>query len=150
MIRLERLQVYDIGQVVDLAYEFNTVYNVDLKFNKTKARSGFEAVVVYPNTYFCTVMKDEDTVVGFLLGFCSEGIYYDNRLASEIGWYIKEEYRGKATGVLMLKDFEQWAKEEAKADFVSMSYTAEMSNLKTLYERLGYVEAEHTYKKVLT
>ena len=42
MIRLERLQVYDIEQVVNLSDEFNDLYGVSSKFNKAKARSLFK------------------------------------------------------------------------------------------------------------
>ena len=50
---------------------------------------------------------------------------------------------------MMLKEFEYWAKEEAKAQYVTMSYTEEMSDLSKLYTRLDYSPAEYTYKKSL-
>jgi len=149
MIRLERLQVYDIEQVVNLSDEFNDLYGVSSKFNKAKARSLFEAAVVYTSRYFCIVMKDDQKVVGFLLGFSSEHSYTDDVLAGEIGWYVQEDYRKTASSVMMLKEFEYWAKEEAKAQYVTMSYTEEMSDLSKLYTRLDYSPAEYTYKKSL-
>jgi len=148
MTYLERLQIFDIEQTLNLSEEFNKLYGVSNKFNRAKLRSILEASFLYQNSYYCLVMKYEAKVVGLLVGVCFEGPYFDDRVASELGWYIQEEYRGRLS-ITMLRDFESWAKNEAKADYVAMTYTEEMSNLDKLYLKLGYMPAEHTYKKSL-
>jgi hypothetical protein len=148
MTKLERLQVFDIEATLDLATEFNKLYGQLNKFNRAKLRSILEASLVYDKNYYCSVLKDENKVVGLFVGIATEGPYFDNVLASELGWYIQEKYRGRKS-IAMLKDFETWAKTVAKADFVSMSYTSKMSNLDTLYTKLGYEAIEYTYKKEL-
>jgi GNAT superfamily N-acetyltransferase len=149
MITLERLKVYDIEQTIDLAVKFNKVYGMVEQISKDKIRRMLESSLVYDKSYFAIVMKDDDKVVGALVGFSAEHPYYDVVMASELGWYVEEDYRGKLTGIQMLKEFELWAKEEAKADFVAMVYTDEMSDLSKLYTGLGFIPVEHTYAKTL-
>jgi len=146
--QLEKLQVFDIEATLDLATEFNTLYGTSKKFNRAKLRRILEASLVYDKNYYCSVLKEENKIVGLLVGVASEGVYFDDVLASELGWYVKPEYRGRKS-LAMLKDFEIWAKEKAKADFVVMSYTSKMSNLDLLYTKLGYEAIEFTYKKAL-
>jgi hypothetical protein len=148
MINLERLQVFDIEPTLNLANEFNTVYGQSKKFNRAKLRSILEASLVYDKNYYCSVLKDNEKVVGLLVGIASEGPYFDEIIASELGWYVQSDYRGRKS-IEMLSDFESWAKETAKADFVSMSYTSKMSNLDFLYTKRGYEVVEYTYKKDL-
>ncbi len=148
MTQLEKLQVFDIEATLDLAAEFNTLYGTSKKFNRAKLRRILEASLVYDKNYYCSVLKEENKLVGLLVGVASEGIYFDDVLASELGWYVKPDYRGRKS-LAMLKDFETWAKEKAKADFVVMTYTSKMSNLGLLYTKLGYEAIEFTYKKAL-
>ena len=148
MIYLERLQVFDIEQTLDLAEEFNKVYGVSDKFNRKKLRSILESSLLYTNTYYCSVLKTENKVVGLFVGVCFEGPYFDDRIASELGWYVQPQFRG-ITSIRMLKDFESWSKHEAKADAVTMAYTEKMSDLSKLYAVLEYEVVEHTYKKSL-
>jgi GNAT superfamily N-acetyltransferase len=148
MITLERLRVYDIEATIDLAEEFNTLYGVSKKFNRKKLGYLLELSLYYKQLYFCVVMKDEAKVVGLLVGVASEGVYFDDVVASELGWYVQPEYRGRQS-LKMLGEFEAWARDEAKASYIAMAYTEEMSNLATLYTKLGYQPAEHTYKKAL-
>jgi hypothetical protein len=145
---VERLQVFDINQTVDLAEEFNEIYNQSKKFNRQKMRSLLESSVVYPSLFFCLVKKDVDKVIGLFVGYASEGLYTDDRLAGELGWYVRPGYRGPSS-IKMLRSFETWAKEEAKADFVVMSYTTPMTDLHKLYTQEGYERIEFTYRKKL-
>jgi len=149
MIYLERLQVQDIEQTIDLAVKFNKIYGMVSQISRDKIRRMLKASLVYDKSYFALVMKDQEKIVGALVGFAAEHPYYDVVMASELGWYIEEEYRGKNTGILMLKEFESWAKTDAKADFVGMVYTDEMSDLSILYGKLGYKSVEHTYVKAI-
>jgi len=148
MVYLEKLQVHDIEQTIDLADRFNKQYGMIKELSKTKVRRTLESSLVYDKVYYAYVMKDEDKVVGALVGFAAEHPYYDVVVASELGWYVETEYRNKIS-VKMLQNFEIWAKEEAKANFVVMVYTEEMTDLSKLYNSLDYELVEHTYKKAL-
>ncbi len=148
MIYLERLQVQDIEQTIELADRFNKLYGMIKELSKTKVRRTLEASLVYDKSYYALVMKDNDKVVGALVGFSAEHPYYDVVVASELGWYVEPEYRGKLS-MAMLQDFESWAKNDAKANFVVMIYTEEMTDLSKLYAAMEYELVEHTYKKAL-
>jgi homoaconitase/3-isopropylmalate dehydratase large subunit len=148
MLKLERLQVFDIEETVSLAEEFNKVYGVSDKFNRKKMRAILEASLIYDKTYYTSVLKEETKVVGLFVGLCTEGLFFDERIASELGWYVQEKHRGLCS-IKMLKNFETWAKTEAKADYISMMYTSKMSDLSRLYKGLGYEQAEYTYSKKL-
>jgi RimJ/RimL family protein N-acetyltransferase len=148
LIYLERLQVHDIEQTINLADRFNKLYGMIKELSKTKVRRTLEASLVYDKSYYALVMKDDDKVVGALVGFSAEHPYYDVVVASELGWYVEPEYRGKLS-MNMLQDFESWAKKDAKANFVVMVYTEEMTDLSKLYAAMEYELVEHTYKKAL-
>jgi hypothetical protein len=149
MISLERLQVYDITQVIEVAKEFNKTYSGNKNFlDEGKARNLLELSTIMTRNYYCLVKKDEDKVVGFLFGVCYPGPFFSQLVAAELGWFVLQEYRDRSS-IVMIKEFEKWAKEEAKAEYVALTYTEEMSNLDKVYRRLGYQQTEVTYKKSL-
>lgn len=144
------LKTYDIHeeqQVVALAELLNKAFESPAVMNQAKIRNLLLWTITHPNNFYCCVLKDEEKVVGFLLAGASEGLYYDNIVASEIGWFVLPEYRHKSKAVKMLFAFEKWAKEHAKADYVSMAHTTVMSDLGRAYNRLGYTLKELTYVK---
>lgn len=146
MITLERLQVFDIEQTIDLAERFNKLYGIIDTLSRNKIRRTLEASLLYDKVYFALVMKEDTKVVGAFVGIAVEHPYYDSVFASELGWYVEEQYRG-IKSLDMLYAFEAWAKTEAKANFLSMAYTTKMSDLDKLYTNLGYERVELTYKK---
>jgi hypothetical protein len=146
MITLERLQVFDIEQTVVLASEFSDYYGVVGQPNLSKVRHLLENCVFNDNTFFCLVMKDENKVVGGLVGYIADHLLFDVSMAYELAWFVKEEYRGKHS-IAMLKEFENWAKKSQGVEFVVMAYTSKMSNLDKVYKKLGYEAIEFTYKK---
>lgn len=146
------LKTYDIHeeqQVVALAEVFNKHFESPTIVNQAKLRNLLLWTITHPNNFYCCVLKDEEKVAGALLAGASEGLYHDQVIASEIGWFVAPEYRYKSKAIRMLFAFEKWAKEHAKADYVTMAHTTTMSNLGKTYTRLGYSLKELTYAKKL-
>jgi len=82
---------------------------------------------------------ENNTIVGFISGFAHE-YFFSNRLrVSDLGFYVKPEYRGSRVSLKLLKELENWAKNLGIEDLHLGQTTAiNMDKTKQFYERLGY------------
>jgi hypothetical protein len=141
--------VHEEQQVLALAELLNKEYGSPVTINPAKTKSLLLWTITHPNNFFCCVLKDEEQVVGALVCSAAEGFYFDEIVAGEVAWFVLPAYRHKSKAIKMLFAFEKWAKENARADYVSMAHTTVMSNLEKTYTRLGYTLKELSYVKAL-
>lgn len=130
---------------------------------------------MHAESAFTHIPFDEDTLIGTLMGcianpddgavFMAEdekgnlkgfkfgvahGFYFSKeRVAHEMAMYVAPEHRGGFTCAALIKAFEKWAFEEAKASEVVIGVAANIDNGLTqkVYERLGYAYRGPILKK---
>jgi GNAT superfamily N-acetyltransferase len=86
--------------------------------------------------------------IGCIAGQVSTILFNNNRVASEVMWWVDPEHRKSKAGMKLLKAFESWAV-YAKCDVIHMVCLAEEHGdvLDKLYTRLGYKQTERHYMK---
>lgn len=92
-----------------------------------------------PNT-FCVLAKNNETVVGGMLGFITEHYFSKDKKAVESGLYVKPEHRHGMTGTRLIRKFESWAKENG-AKHIWIGYSTgigDIDRMKDYYKTLGY------------
>lgn len=93
--------------------------------------------------------KDQQVIIltegGMIAGVSVPSPFGPYLIATELGWYLKEEYRGKGTGQELLEAFEYWAKNVAGCQAIQMSSLDE--NIGKYYEKKGYKLVEKAYIK---
>lgn len=83
----------------------------------------------------------------FLAGKAIPFPYGPAIIATELGWYVREDNRGLGLGKDMLEAFEYWAKEIAGAQVVNMGSIDD--SVGEYYIKKGYVLSERAYIKEL-
>ena len=83
------------------------------------------------------LMMDDETVVGIILGVVTENVLYPE-IASEVFWFVKPEYRGKAA-IEFFELYDNWAK---LSPYSTVSYFSTGKDLSAVYERFGYKHVE--------
>jgi len=119
--------------------EANYPFKVDMKLTYDNA-----LLILENPDFFLHVVEDEEELVGFLVGALNKTLFSTEVIATELGWYLKPEYRDGRTALKLLKNYEEWAKEQG-ADFVTMVDIDTVQDLSALYQRRGYELTEKSY-----
>ena len=99
----------------------------------------------------CIVAFFKDRPIGMIAGVLTESIFSEDKVASEMVWWIDPNHRRKSRAAFeLLSAFEHWAKLK-KASFVQMQCLVGLSEetVGHIYQRLGYNSTEIAYIKEL-
>lgn len=88
--------------------------------------------------------------VGFIFGSIYQLYFSQTFAANSDIWYVRPEYRGGLIGVLLLRCFEKWAKENGARFLVNGSSSGiSLERTHKLIERLGYESVGSEYRRDL-
>ncbi len=92
------------------------------------------------------LLVEHESITGFLAALKYPDINSGELVATEMAWFVKESQRGR--GLLLLREFEGWAKEEG-CKLITMGYLKDLmpDKVERLYERMGYKAIETHYIK---
>lgn len=85
---------------------------------------------------------------GVLLAAAQQHPFADVKYAMETVWWVDPDVRGGRTAVHMLRDYEEWARDQGCA-FIQMAALATFPRAGKIYERCGYRPTETHYLKEL-
>lgn len=135
----------DIFDILVLAKEFSKEAPSTHTWNKEKTEAFLNSALLAPNMNIFVIDHDGE-IEGAIVGLVAE-MYMSHRVqATELAWFVSQEYRGKASSIKLLKKYEEWAKAMG-ANQVGMGDIAAIADLEKLYNRLGYKIAESVYLK---
>jgi hypothetical protein len=148
---LERAQARATIQIIDYSPEYaeqvangaeemhrNSVY-CDLKLDKAKVvRQLAASGTLVPDRYFRIAVRNGLLLGGFY-GHVRRTFFNDDLLAHDMGWWVLQHARGSAAAILLLADFERWAKEQgAKKVMVGQSTAINIVTTTKLFEHCGF------------
>lgn len=141
----------DAAVITDLMREFHSTspYKA-IVFEKNKSKE-FILGVIKGNirNHICLVALRSERVVGFIVGALGDTPFSSDKIASELGWFVRKEARGTKASYLLFKAYEDWAY-RAGAKIVQSAYLPELTpGLDKFYEREGYRPVEQSYIKVV-
>lgn len=100
------------------------------------------------NETICLLLLDDTGhPVGFLAGMIYSTLFHPEKIATEIAWYVKPEFRKSRKALELMNAFEYWA-EMNKCTRVCMSSLND-SKVEKLYNRKGYEKIEESFMKEL-
>ena len=136
MIRLATVEDYD--QVKELAIKFhNESPYTDMEFSEYKFKLLFDNNFVDATKSLIVLSGEESHIIGVLAAVKIDIPLYEKTMTTEIIWYVDPTKRKSKQSLHLLKTYEYWSKEIAKADYCQMISLVDL-DLTKLYERYGY------------
>lgn len=117
----------------------NSVYH-DMPMDEAKVIRQLSACLttVVPDRYFRIAVRG-DKVLGGFYGIVRRTFFCDEVNAHDMGWWVKESYKGSATAVLLLMDFERWSKSMgARKIMIGQSTERDVERTTKLYQHCGF------------
>lgn len=85
------------------------------------------------------VAKKDSKNVGFISAFKGEYFFSSKKRIDDLGFYVKPEFRGTRVAVRLIKELENWAKDQGVFDiYLGQTTAINMEKTKDFYSRLGY------------
>ena len=150
---IRRATIEDIPSIVQCMrrfYDGSSYDSTGLNFDMCSV--GEFCTRLISNDNACLIIAvDGDSVVGFITGVVAPwSLDNSQMLASELGWWMDIEYRGRSDSVRLLREYERWAK-DAGATRCMMAHLEDdrSGRMERFYQKTGYLKAESHYMKGL-
>jgi GNAT superfamily N-acetyltransferase len=139
MIRVRGCLPKDEKAVFALVRDFVTSFPVDqLSFSES-----FSQVLSSASMYLA-VAQSSDAIIGYVLGTVHPTFYASGHVACVEEIMVKEGFRRKGAGRLLMKNFESWAKSrDCRLVALATRRAADF------YKCLGYAESATYFRKVI-
>lgn len=128
-----------------LADAFLKESGYSLTMNPDKLLANFDHSLSVPDIEIFFLEVD-GSVVGMLVGAISQPLFSDDRMATELAWYITPEKRGGREAFHLINAYEEWA-ESQDCSYVTMVDIDTLNSLEKVYTKKGYTLTEKTYVK---
>lgn len=135
----------DLLDCLMLFKQFHKESKVPYNWDKTKTSNVFTASLSLENIAVL-VAENEEGILGFICGLIAEPIFSNQKVASELAWFVNKDYRNTSAGFRLLKSYEEWAIKN-KANFITMAYLENVTDLAKIYTKMGYSKTETNYVK---
>lgn len=147
-MRLIRATVEDVPRILDCAREFCGVIP-DCPIDDQHYTSCWRD---YVSSHIGVIflLEHEGQIAGGIGGIHHPDLLTGRKIAVELFWYVREEYRKTMWPVRLLKEFEVWAK-MCYCTHISMIHMecSMPKEVASLYQRMGYELFETIYRKKL-
>lgn len=111
-----------------------------------------EYATIFLNNPDCCLLvyNQDDKPVGYLYGYLAGFLFNKTqKMSAQELWYVRPEYRGRMGGVLLIKEYEKWAREKGAAEIHSGVVTEHVSErVSKLFGHLGFRQTGQYFKKV--
>jgi len=146
---LKLAQADDYNHVIRMARNFHRVspYSV-LGFSEDKVGEMFRHYLRGDKTEIIFILACNPHPVGMIVGYANKTPFSDTKVASELAWWVDEEYRRSKGSILLFKAYEDWAL-RVGCSLSQMAMLDEVTDLSAFYEKQGYIPAEKSYIKYL-
>lgn len=148
MIQVRRGTTEDIDALVEMGGRFFTysAFSGFIKFEKEAARASLNVLV---DTGIILVAVHDDQIVGGIAGVIAP-IWFNQgaRTATELAWWVDDEFRCTSAGIKLYRAFEQWAKaQDVDAIVMSDLIVSNSAPAEKLFQKLGFTTVERSHVK---
>lgn len=126
--------------VIEIAHEMhaNSIYH-DMPLDEEKVvRQLAASGEIVPDRFFRLAVNGDEVLGGFY-GHIHRTFFCDELLAQDMGWWVKSTARGSVAAVLLLAEFEDWAKAKgARKVMVGQSTAINIETTTRLFKSCGF------------
>lgn len=125
-------------------------YHGKLAYNSLKVDLLLDLAASSAYTQCLPLLYEENGIpCGCLLGVASSTPFSDDLIASELCWWVDEEYRGTKGSFELVLAYEDWAKRVGCKMITMALLSTTNPKIDTYYRRMGYEKCEVSYVKEL-
>ena len=135
----------DLLDVLILAKEFSREAPKSHKWSPEKTKN-FLISAMHNTNMEVFISEKQGEVTGAIVCLVTEMYMSNTVIASDVAWFVNKDARGDSSAIRLLKAFEAWGRSKG-ADYLGMADIEGLSNLSSLYSRMGYSVFETTYMK---
>jgi GNAT superfamily N-acetyltransferase len=151
MIQVRRGTAEDIDALVDMGGRFFafSAFSGFIPYDADAVGASLSAIVDQGALFVATC---DEQLIGGIVGMLSPVWFNQNaRTATELAWWVDEEYRHTSAGIKLYRAFEQWATEQG-ADAIVMSdlVIRDAAPAENLFKKLGFTTVERSHIKKVT
>jgi len=143
-----RATILDVPRILECAREFCSIIP-NCPLDELHYASEWERFIT-DHTGAIFLMEHDGVVCGGIGGVAHPNLLTGKKIAVELFWYVKPEYRVGTWPIRLLREFESWA---CLAGCVSVNMIhmecSMPETMKNIYKRLGYGLFETIYNKDL-
>ena len=140
----------DLLAILDLCqHHHDSVAFGALPFSRPKVYQILQASLADPTRSVLLISQDGPKIVGVFLATVSEVSFSEEKVASELAFWLLPDYRKSRRVLDLISAFEYWAKHIAKVRYAILSKTPLQDETERSYQRLGYGKVETNYLKKL-
>ena len=118
----------------------------DLTFSEEQTRAVFEKYLKSNKTEIVIILSCDPKPMGMIIGACTGLPFSEDKVASELAWWVDEDKRGSRDSLLLFKAYQDWAL-RVGSKITQMAMLDGVTNLNNFYLKQGYVPAERSYIK---
>lgn len=140
---------YDFPDIVRMAREFHQAspYKT-LAFDEAVLRDLFDQYLLGDKTNLVVILAVEHGVpFGMIVGAANMNLFSRQKVATELVWWVDEEFRGSRLSLRLIQAYEDWAT-RVGASMVQVAHLDGL-DLSRVYKKWGYRPAEHSHIKDL-
>lgn len=121
-----------------------------MTFSRKRLDGVFDVHLTNKLNAIVILLTDEGKNVGMVVGHCDSPLFAEETIASELAWWVDEDYRNSKKASELVFAYEDWAL-RVGAWASNMAYIEGVSpnSVQKFYERLGYSKTETSYLKEL-
>lgn len=120
-----------------------------LPYEPDKVMQTVKVLASQGRLFLARYSNDDGATLGFFFGQVAKYFFNDERIASDLSFYVVPEARGNGMAVLrMIRTFERWAKQKgAREVCLGISTGVNIVGTGKMLVRAGYREVGGTYKR---
>lgn len=141
----------DIPTLLRFAKNFHSVSPYrGMRFSRDKGEEFLKGVILGSQSEgIILVALKETKPIGMLIGVATQPVFTHSRIATELCWWVEEEYRNSRGALVMYSAYEDWAK-RVDCSHIQGSYLMNWrSDLKKFFQRRNYRHVESSFLKTL-
>lgn len=152
MIIQKKLTREDALKLLELGYQMHqeSPNFRNRKYDRERIWKLLDQSLLSPSRVCVLIAKEENTIIGFLVGTMTEQYFSGDLLANDLAMYILPEHRGGRTFFRLLEAFEEWSISN-KATAIILGHTTgiNLEKSKGLFLKRKYSLMGHIFTKEL-
>lgn len=137
----------DLPDILRMAKRFHEVSPYrGLTFSEETSMKLFEKYLEDKKSVIIILSEQDGKARGMVIGLSFNTMFSEDRVSTEVAWWMDEEYRKTRDSLLLISAYEDWSKRNG-SKMTQVAMLDELTDLTNFYTRQGFRPAEKSFIK---